>query len=38
LDEIPVEGYTMNDLIKLKKKVYEIMEKKLVEYNAAWIA
>ncbi len=38
LEEIPVEGYTMNDLIKLKKKVYEIMEKKLVEYNAAWIA
>jgi hypothetical protein len=24
-------------LIRLKKKVYEIMEKKLVEYNAAWI-
>ena len=37
LDEIPVEGYTMNDLIILKKKVYEIMEKTLVEYNAAWI-
>lgn len=37
LEEIPVEGYTMNDLIKLKKKVYESMEKKLVEYNARWI-
>ncbi|HUR65659.1 MAG TPA: lysophospholipid acyltransferase family protein [Chitinophagaceae bacterium] len=36
LNEIPVEGYTLSDVAKLKDEVYAIMEKKLVEYNAAW--
>lgn len=37
LEEIPVEGYTIEDLPVLKKKVMELMEQKLVEYNAPWI-
>ncbi len=37
LDEIPVEGLTMNDLLTLKQKVYQTMEQKLLEYKAAWI-
>jgi 1-acyl-sn-glycerol-3-phosphate acyltransferase len=36
LDEIPVEGYTVEDIGRLKDKVYAIMEKKLIEYNAGW--
>jgi len=36
LEEIPVEGYTLADVGKLKDKVYDIMEKKLVEYDAGW--
>jgi 1-acyl-sn-glycerol-3-phosphate acyltransferase len=36
LDEIPVEGYTVDDIGKLKDQVYAIMEKKLIEYDAAW--
>ena len=36
LDEIPVEGYKINDVSRLKDKVYAIMEKKLMEYDAAW--
>jgi 1-acyl-sn-glycerol-3-phosphate acyltransferase len=37
LEEIPVTGLTPHDLPRLKQQVYEIMEKKLVEYKAAWI-
>jgi 1-acyl-sn-glycerol-3-phosphate acyltransferase len=37
LDEIPVDGLGVADLQRLKEKVYEIMEKKLIEYNAPWI-
>ena len=37
LDEIPVEGLTSRDVECLKQKVYEIMEKKLIEYKATWI-
>ncbi len=37
LEEIPVAGLTSHDLPKLKQQVFEIMEKKLVEYKAAWI-
>ena len=37
LDEISVEGYTMDRLEELKDKVYTLMEKKLHEYNAPWI-
>ena len=36
LDEIPVEGYTVEDIGKLKDQVYAIMEKKLIEYDAGW--
>jgi 1-acyl-sn-glycerol-3-phosphate acyltransferase len=38
LDEIPVAGLTSADMPALKQKVYAIMEKKLVEYKAAWIS
>ncbi len=36
LDEIPVNGYTVSDVQKLKELVYSVMEKKLLDYNAAW--
>ena len=36
LDEIPVNGYTIENVRELKEKVYAVMEKKLLEYNAAW--
>jgi 1-acyl-sn-glycerol-3-phosphate acyltransferase len=36
LDEIPVAGYVVEDIDKLKQQVYIIMEKKLIEYDAAW--
>ncbi|HEX7846687.1 MAG TPA: lysophospholipid acyltransferase family protein [Chitinophagaceae bacterium] len=36
LDEIPVQGYTLADVGKLKEKVYAIMEKKMIEYDAGW--
>jgi len=35
LDEIPVAGYTIKDVVKLKEEVYAIMEKKLIQYDAA---
>ncbi|NOT93461.1 lysophospholipid acyltransferase family protein [Ferruginibacter sp.] len=37
LEEIPVEGLTVNDVKQLKEKVYKLMEQKLVEYKASWI-
>ncbi|MCC6290347.1 MAG: 1-acyl-sn-glycerol-3-phosphate acyltransferase [Chitinophagaceae bacterium] len=37
LDEIPVEGLTINDLPELKNKVFAIMEEKLIAYKAGWI-
>ena len=37
LEEIPVNGLKNGDAKFLKQKVYEIMEKKLIEYEAAWI-
>ncbi|MEO5946077.1 MAG: lysophospholipid acyltransferase family protein [Chitinophagaceae bacterium] len=36
LDEIAVDGYAIADLDKLKEKVFAIMEKKLIEYDAGW--
>lgn len=36
LDEIPVSGYTSADVEKLKQQTYAIMEKKMIEYDAAW--
>jgi 1-acyl-sn-glycerol-3-phosphate acyltransferase len=38
LEEISPEGYTPYDVDKFKQKVYELMEKKLVEYKASWVA
>jgi 1-acyl-sn-glycerol-3-phosphate acyltransferase len=38
LEEISPEGYTPYDVEQLKQKVYALMEKKLVEYKAGWIA
>ena len=37
LEEIPVEGYTIEDLPLLKQKVYDAMEKGLIKYKASWI-
>lgn len=37
LDQIPVDGFTGNDVGLLKEKVFRIMEQKLVEYKANWI-
>ena len=36
LQEIPVNGYTLKDVAKLKELVYSTMKNKLIEYNAAW--
>ena len=36
LDEIPVDGYTVSDVAKLKDNIYRIMEEKLIAYNAGW--
>jgi len=38
LDEIPVDGLTVKDAVKLKEKIYDLMERKLKEYGAAWIS
>jgi 1-acyl-sn-glycerol-3-phosphate acyltransferase len=37
LDEIPVTDLKIGDAQTLKQKVYELMEKKLIEYKATWI-
>ena len=37
LDTVEVSGYNMSDVEKLKQQVYELMEKKLIEYGASWI-
>ena len=36
LAEIPVTGYTLADIGRLKEEVYNIMEKKMIDYDAAW--
>lgn len=36
LQEIPVANYTLADARRLKDEVYDIMEKKLIEYGAGW--
>jgi 1-acyl-sn-glycerol-3-phosphate acyltransferase len=36
LKEIPVTGYSLADVSRLKEEVYVIMEKKLIEYDAGW--
>jgi 1-acyl-sn-glycerol-3-phosphate acyltransferase len=37
LDEIKVEGLTVNDVKKLKEEVYKKMEQGLIKYKASWI-
>jgi 1-acyl-sn-glycerol-3-phosphate acyltransferase len=37
LDEIAVEGLTLNDVEMLKQKVFDIMGKKLRHYKAGWL-
>jgi 1-acyl-sn-glycerol-3-phosphate acyltransferase len=37
LEEISPQGYTVENLDELKKKVYNLMEQKLVAYKASWI-
>lgn len=37
LQEISVDGFTLADVDMLKRKVYLLMEEKLVEYKASWI-
>ena len=37
LEEISVEGLTLEDVVFLKAKVYKLMEEKLVAYKASWI-
>jgi 1-acyl-sn-glycerol-3-phosphate acyltransferase len=36
LEEIPVNGYTLNDIAKLKAEVHKVMEQKLIAYDYAW--
>jgi 1-acyl-sn-glycerol-3-phosphate acyltransferase len=36
LNEIPVIGYALTDVRRLKEEVYAVMEKKLIEYGAGW--
>ncbi|MCW3073805.1 MAG: 1-acyl-sn-glycerol-3-phosphate acyltransferase [Flaviaesturariibacter sp.] len=37
LEEVQTEGLTMADLDALKASVYQLMEQKLIAYNASWI-
>jgi len=37
LEEVPVEGLTMEDMPALKEKVYKMMEENLIGYKASWI-
>jgi 1-acyl-sn-glycerol-3-phosphate acyltransferase len=37
LEEVSVEGYTLEDLPQLKERVMQLMTQKLIAYNAAWI-
>ncbi len=37
LEEVDVSGLRMADLSKLKQRVHDLMERKLIEYGASWI-
>lgn len=37
LEEIPVEGLTLDDVDFLREKVYKIMEEKLIANKASWV-
>jgi 1-acyl-sn-glycerol-3-phosphate acyltransferase len=36
LEEIPVDGLTTDDTVSLKKRVHDLMAKRLEEYNYSW--
>lgn len=38
LEEIPVNGLTMDDVPLLKQKVFALMEQRLIHYQATWIS
>lgn len=38
LEEISVDGLTLEDVATLRERVHQIMSKKLVEYKASWIS
>jgi 1-acyl-sn-glycerol-3-phosphate acyltransferase len=37
LEPISVDGYSMQDMPRLKQEVYNVMERKLIEYGASWV-
>lgn len=37
LEEIPVDGLSLDDVDLLREKVYKLMEEKLIAYKASWI-
>lgn len=37
LEEIPVNDYTIKDIQELKRKTFDLMEQKLLEYQASWV-
>jgi 1-acyl-sn-glycerol-3-phosphate acyltransferase len=37
LEEVSVEGLTLNDVAFLREKVYRLMEEGLIKYKASWI-
>ncbi len=37
MEEVQVEGYTMDDVTALKQKVYELMQERLRSYMVSWI-
>jgi 1-acyl-sn-glycerol-3-phosphate acyltransferase len=37
LEEIPVDGLTLDDVDFLREKVFKIMEEKLIAYKGSWI-
>lgn len=37
LEEVPVDGLTLEDIPSLKQKVYDLMDSKLREYKASWL-
>ena len=37
LEEVKVDGYTLNDVPLLKQQVYDRMQEALIRYQASWI-
>jgi 1-acyl-sn-glycerol-3-phosphate acyltransferase len=38
LDEVPVNGFSLDDIQTVKQKVYVQMETILIKYKASWVA